>query len=202
VSDTDEAEKDFRTGSLMALSMVVLMPLGLLIVLTGIEGVSPFANVTRYVAIPIGVVVGPLLAWRAWKALRAKDYMYVDKDGDTVQREPGVAALQAIFMACVLAVVVSFGVQAVFRFAVKVLPGTPVAFQSHVTSLGSGRSCHIEVEYADTITSGSVRVCSEIAPGKRWVGEPVTVHETVGAFGAKLDRLSFDDAYSGMGRNQ
>lgn len=180
---------------MMVLSMMILGPLGLLIVLTSIEGVSLFAGVTTYVAIPIGVVVGPLLAWRSWKAVRAKDYMYVDKEGDTVQKEPGVAALQALLMACVLAAIVTFGVLAAFRFAVKVMPGRPVVFQSHVTGLGSGRGCHIDVHYADIVTSGTARICSELAPGKRWVGEPVTVHESVGAFGTKLERLSFDDTY-------
>jgi hypothetical protein len=179
----------------MVLSMMILGPLGLLVVLTSIEGVSLFAWVTICVAIPIGVVVGPLLALCSWRAFRAKDYMYVDIEGDTVQKEPGVAAFQALFIACVLAAIFTFGVQALFRFAVKLMPGRPIVFQSHVTGLESGRGCHIDVHYADIVTSGTARICSELAPGKRWVGEPITVHESVGAFGTQLEHLSFDDTY-------
>jgi hypothetical protein len=199
VGSVSKPDEDFRAGIMMLLSMILLVPIGLLVALTGLEGVSVFPGITRYVAIPIGAVAGPLLAWRAWSALRARDYMYVDKDGDAVQKEPGVAALQAILLAGVLAAIVSFGAHAVFRFAAKVAPGKPVAFQTRVTSVWSGRGCRVGIEYADVITSGSVSTCSAFTPGHRWVGEPVTVHESVGTFGAKLDRLSFDDVYAGGG---
>ncbi|MBT2115597.1 hypothetical protein KK141_07695 [Dyella sp. LX-66] len=187
-------DEDIGTMYLMVIYMGLVMPLGLIAVLMSQDGVSLFAGATRYVAIPAGGIAGFLVALHLWKSFKAKDFMYVDKDGDTVQREPLAAALLTVFLACFLGGVVAFGVRAVLRCAVKVMPGRPVAFQTHVTSLWSARGCHINVEYADLATAGSVTVCTEWAPGKRWIGEPVTVRESVGLLGAKLDRLKYDDA--------
>jgi len=96
-------------------------------------------------------------------------------------------------VACVLAVAVAFGMRAVFRCAVKLMPGQAVVAQTHVTRLWSARGCRVGVDYTDPTTSGQVSSCMEFAPGKRWIGEPMTVHESVGLFGAKLIRLSFND---------
>lgn len=191
-----EPKDDFGGVSFLLFCHVLFVPLGLVAILGGLEGASLYAPVIKYVVAPASVVLAALLAWLWWRHIRGKGFTYVDKEGDTVQDEPWVAALRCVFLAAIFSVVLWFGLQAVLRCVVKAMPGTPVTFQTHITRLGSGRGCRVSVEYADTITSGTVRICSEIASGRRWIGEPITAHESAGLLGTKLDHLTFDDAQS------
>lgn len=188
-----EPKDDFGAMSLLLFCQVLLVPLGLVAILGGLEGASLYEPVITYAVIPTSAVLGMLLAWLWWRHFRAKGFTYVDKDGDTVQDEPWMATLRCVFLAGLFGVVLWFGLQSVLRCLVKAMPGTPVAFQTHITRLGSGRGCRVSVEYSDTITSGTVMICSVGAPGRRWIGEPITAHESVGLLGTKLDHLTFDD---------
>jgi hypothetical protein len=188
-----QPKDDLGPMILPILSVTLLVPLGLVCLLWGTEGASLYASAIRYVVLPSSIILGSLIAWYWWSRFRAKAFIYKDRYGSTVQDEPLKAALKGIYGAILFSVLLWFGLQPLLRCLVKVLPGSPVAIQTHVVSVGSGKGCRSSVDYADTVTSGTVRTCSDGAPGRRWVGEPVTAHETVGLLGAKLEYLTFDD---------
>lgn len=190
-----QPKDDLGPMVLPVLSLTLLVPLGLVCLLWGTEGASLYASVIRYVVSPASITLGSLIAWCWWRRFRAKAFTYRDKYGTTLQDEPWKAAMKGIYAAILFSVLLWFGLQPFLRCLVKVLPGTPIAIQTQVISVGSGRGCRSSVDYADTVTSETVRTCSDVASGRRWVGEPVTAHETVGLLGAKLEYLTFDDAH-------
>lgn len=159
---------------------------------TVMGGTTLYVSLVHFVIYPLSGLLGVAIAWYWWRGMRSEGYMYLDRDGDVVQGEPYVIFCSALVLACVTAMVLGWCFGGVLRFAIPFLPSTPVVFDTHVIGLASGKGCRIFVLYEETVTSEKAQTCVENVPGKRWIGEPITVYETVGILGAKLERVEIE----------
>jgi hypothetical protein len=159
---------------------------------TVIGGTALYASLVHLVIYPLSGLLGVAIAWYWWRGMRSKGYTYRDRNGDVVQGEPYVISCSALVLACVMAMALGWYFQGILRFAIPFLPSTPVVFDTHVTGLASGKWCRVFVLYEETVTSDKMQTCVENVPGKRWIGEPITVYETVGILGTKLERVDME----------
>jgi hypothetical protein len=172
---------------LVLLLIVVLMG-------NGAQDIHLYNNVVWYVVTPPSGILRALVAWLWMRDFRAKNYKYRDRDGANSQDEPSTAALKALLIGCVMAVFFWVIIQDLLFLAVRIMPATPVTFETTVTGLENRRGCHsIVVVYRDTFTSGEVRQCVAHALGQRWIGEPIIVDEFAGLLGTRFDRIAYKD---------
>jgi hypothetical protein len=186
--------KDIKGTSKAAGLICVIAPLSIVILLGSmVEGTTLYAKFVSWVINPASGLFGILFAWYGWRSLRAKNYMYKDRDGDEVQDEPYVAVFRAVLLAAMMTACFWWGLQSVLHFAIQFMPGDPVNFTTTVSGLGTSRSCRTSIDYTDEVTLSKANVCVAFAPGKRWIGEPVTIYVSAGALGTTLKQVAFDD---------